>query len=339
MKYLVTGGLGFIGSNLVHMIKRKDPTAEVLILDKQGVGSDPQNISGLEGVDITICDLVDYDNIERIVEEFQPERLIHLAAESHVDRSITTNGSKEFIKSNVIGTHSVLEALTTRARKRGDFVKSLFVSTDEVYGSLNLEETAFTENLKHKPSSVYSASKSAGEALVHAYIKTHKLDIMVTNCSNNYGPRQYEEKFIPKTIKNLLYGEETGVYGDGSNIRDWIHVDDHNEALLKVLHGGLAGENYNIGANNEVTNMQLVEKITYVLQSQDMAEYMLDRYDFVLPTRKLRFVQDRLGHDFRYAINNNKMKAEFNWEPKKKFDEAIIDTIKWYVDKYLEAKV
>jgi dTDP-glucose 4,6-dehydratase len=338
MKYVITGGAGFIGSNLVHLIKKRQPAAKILILDKLGVGSDPANVAGLDHVDLLECNLTDYERVEDSINEFKPDRLIHLAAESHVDRSITSGGSKEFIRSNVIGTHSVLEALTLRARK-GDNVKSLFVSTDEVYGSLNLEEDAFTEDLKHKPSSVYSASKSAGEALVHAYVKTQKLDIVITNCSNNYGPRQHEEKLIPKVIKNLLHGEEVGVYGDGSNIRDWIHVDDHNDALLKVLNGGLAGQNYNIGANNEVTNLQLIEKITEVLQSHDMAEYMLDKFGFSMPMRKLKFVEDRLGHDFRYAINNSKMLNDFSWKPKKKFNEAIIDTVKWYVDKYLEAKV
>jgi dTDP-glucose 4,6-dehydratase len=338
MKYLITGGAGFIGSNLIHLIKQKDPSAKILVLDKLGIGSNPENITGLQDVTLVVCDLSDYELVEGLVDDFAPDRLVHLAAESHVDRSITSGGSKDFVKSNVIGTHSVLEALTSMAKK-GTIVKSLFVSTDEVYGSLNLEDAAFTENLKHKPSSVYSASKSAGEALVHAYVKTHKLDIKITNCSNNYGPRQYEEKLIPKVIKNLLHGEEIGIYGDGSNIRDWIYVDDHNEALLKVLNGGLAGENYNIGANTEITNIQLVQKITDVLQSQDMSEYMLDKFSFTMPVRKLRFVADRLGHDFRYAIDSSKVKSDFGWAPAKKFDEAIIDTVKWYVDMYLEAKV
>ncbi len=335
MKYLITGGAGFIGSNLIHLLKKKEPSSEILVLDKLGIGSDVKHIEGIQGVTLVKCNLSDYDNVEGHMVEFKPNRIIHMAAESHVDRSISS--SRDFVQSNVVGTHSLLEALA--AYNGRSSVKSVFVSTDEVYGSLELEQDAFVEELKHKPSSVYSASKSAGEALVNAYVKTHKLDIMITNCSNNYGPRQYEEKLIPKVIKNILMGEEIGVYGNGSNIRDWIHVDDHNTALLKILNGGKSGENYNIGASNEVTNLQLIEKITDVIFSNDMVEYMQERYDHTTPMRKLRFVEDRKGHDFRYAINYGKLTRDFDWKPIKKFDEAIIDTVKWYVDKFLTAKV
>lgn len=328
MKYLLTGAAGFIGSNLAHLIMSKDPTAKICVIDKLGVGSDTNNLEGLD-VQFEKCDLTDYESTAKIVNDFKPDYLIHLAAESHVDRSIL--GSHEFVKSNVIGTHSVLEALLSL----GTNIRALYVSTDEVYGSLELEDKAFTEKLKHEPSSVYSATKSAGEALVHAYIKTYKLDIVITNCSNNYGPRQYEEKLIPKVIKSLLFGDEIGVYGNGSNIRDWIHVDDHNEALLKVLIGGMTGENYNVGSNNEVTNLQLIEKITAIIESQDMKYYMSDKYDHTVPGRRIRFVQDRKGHDFRYAIDSSKIHQNFNWKPAKNFEESLVDTVKWYIDKFL----
>ena len=336
MKYLITGAAGFIGSNLVHLLKKNYPDAQVLVVDKLGIGSDIKNIENRYNgtVDLSIADITDYELIRSIVGEFEPDYLVHAAAESHVDRSIEQPHS--FVETNIIGTLNVLEAV----RSNDNLIhrtKITFISTDEVYGQLGLEDDPFVEGLKHKPSSVYSASKSAGEALVHAYIKTYGMDISITNCSNNFGPRQHEEKFIPKTIKNILNGVPVVVYGDGSNIRDWIYVDDHNEALLKIIHGGLVGKNYNIGGGNERTNLQVVEDIREIIFSHPYIEYIKEYFNRDLNSFAIEYVTDRKGHDTRYAVDHTVITEEFGWKPNtSKYKEKLQDTVKWYVDKFLK---
>lgn len=327
MKYLITGGAGFIGINLV----KKLGTDQVVIIDKGGVGSDIDYLVNI-GFDVRHVDLLDYGRVDEIYNEIKPEYVIHMAAESHVDRSIES--PKDFIESNILGTFSILEAIAKSDHKPTKFA---YVSTDEVYGSLGKKDEKFIESLKHNPSSVYSATKSAAESLVLAYFHTHKIEVVITNCTNNYGPHQNEEKFIPKTIKSMLLGEDVIVYGKGDNIRDWMHVDDHNSALIKSL-GGVSGNNYNLGSNNELSNKDLLDKITEIVYSDNMVNYIKDNYGYELPERKVLHVEDRKGHDFRYAINNSKFKKEMLWEPKVNFNEAMIDTVKWYVDKFLKSK-
>jgi dTDP-glucose 4,6-dehydratase len=336
MKYLITGAAGFIGSNLVHLLKKEHPNAQILIVDKLGIGSDLKNIENrYDGsVDLSIADITNYELIKGIIGEFSPDYLVHAAAESHVDRSIDKPHS--FVETNIIGTLNILEAVKSNDQLIHK-TKITFVSTDEVYGQLGPLDDPFVEDLKHKPSSVYSASKSAGEALVHAYIKTYGMNISITNCSNNFGPRQHEEKFIPKTIKSILNGTPVIVYGDGSNIRDWIYVDDHNEALLKIIHGGLIGKNYNIGGDNERTNLQIVEDIRDIIFSKPYADYINEFSSSRLSPMSIEFVADRKGHDTRYAVNYTVISEEFGWKPDtKKYTERLQETVKWYVDKFLK---
>lgn len=332
MKYLITGGCGFIGSNLVHLLQKKEPNSKILVIDRLDIGSSEDNLP--EGVDLRVADLENFQLTQEIVNEFEPDFVIHAAAQSHVDRSISDPHS--FVKSNVLGTLNLFESIAQN-EKLVHTTQTVYVSTDEVYGELNHNEPSFVENLKHKPSSVYSASKSAGEALAHAYIKTHGMAISITNCSNNFGPRQYEEKFIPKTIKAILSGQPIVVYGDGMNIRDWVHVDDHNEALLQVVHGGVIGNNYNIGGHNEKTNLEIIEDIKDIIYSAKFARYIKEYFNVELRPCSVDFVDDRKGHDLRYAVDTDKIEQYFNWKPDvEHYKEKLQNTIKWYVDKFFK---
>lgn len=332
MKYLITGGCGFIGSNLIHLLQKKNPSAQILVIDRLDIGSDKENIP--EGVDLRVADLEDFQLTKEIVNEFEPDFVIHAAAQSHVDRSISDPHS--FVKSNVLGTLNLFESIAQN-EKLVHTTQTVFVSTDEVYGELSPGDQPFVETLKHKPSSVYSASKSAGEALVHAYIKTHGMAISITNCSNNFGPRQYEEKFIPKTIRAILSGQPIIVYGDGTNIRDWVYVDDHNEALLQIVHGGVIGNNYNIGGHNEKTNLELIEDIKEIIYSPKITRYIKEYFNIELQPCSIDFVHDRKGHDFRYAVNTEKIEQCSNWKPDvEHYREKLQNTIKWYIDKFLK---
>ncbi len=324
---LVTGGAGFIGSALVrHLVAETDWT--VVNLDKLTYAGNLDSLPGLlehprhrfERVDI--CDAV---GVRRVLREHRPRAILHLAAESHVDRSI--DGPAAFVRTNVVGTQVLLEAareywseLDGEARR--DF-RFHHVSTDEVYGDLG-EEGFFTEETPYAPSSPYSASKAASDHLVRAWHRTYGLPVLVSNCSNNYGPYQFPEKLIPLMILNARAGKPLPVYGEGDQVRDWLHVEDHVRALLRVLRAGRVGETYNIGGHNERTNLEVVERICAILDQR-------------LPqgaphARLIRHVADRPGHDRRYAIDAGKIQRELGWKPKETFESGLAKTVEWYLE-------
>ncbi|HAV14538.1 MAG TPA: dTDP-glucose 4,6-dehydratase [Opitutae bacterium] len=393
MKILVTGGAGFIGSNLVRLLVQ-DKGVSVVNLDKLTYAGNLESLSDIEGADnyqFEQVDLCDAQVVNSVLKKHQPHAIMHLAAESHVDRSI--DGPGEFIQSNVIGTFNLLQAslaywrslpvagdaqsLMTNAGSGNDPHSSLIdpqssptqstfrflhVSTDEVYGSLSPEDSGFSETTPYDPHSPYSASKAASDHLARAWGDTYGLPVMVTNCSNNYGPYQFPEKLIPVVILKCLRGEPIPVYGKGENIRDWLYVTDHAEALYTVLTKGRVGETYNIGGNNERQNIELVRMLCRIL---DEARPMVDEHQptaeaFESPVTSssddgnensqleqlrsssnsnsvgyeslISFVTDRPGHDLRYAIDPTKIRDELGWEPKEDFESGFRKTVQWYLD-------
>lgn len=318
MHILLTGGCGFIGSNFVRFVMKHRPSYRLTNLDVLTYSGNPENLADLAKepryrfVKGDICDAALCD---KLIAEC--DAIVHMAAESHVDRSILDSGP--FIRTNVVGTQTLLDA-TRRAVKCGMKRRFLYVSTDEVYGELPLEnpEIKFTEETPLQPNSPYSASKTAGDCLVRAYFHTHKLDVVTTRCSNNFGPYHFPEKVIPLFVTNLIDGQPVPLYGEGKNIRDWLHVDDHCEAVLTVLEKGRSGEVYNVGGNNERTNLDLTMSI---LKAMGKGPEMIKR------------VQDRPGHDLRYAIDASKIKRELGWQPTRSaWPKALEETIRWYKD-------
>jgi dTDP-glucose 4,6-dehydratase len=311
MNVLVTGGCGFIGSNLVKYLRRERPLWKVVNLDLLTYAGNPENLVELERDSQYVFvhgDIGHRELLETVMAEHRIDAVIHLAAESHVDRSIL--GPEIFIECNVLGTQRLLEASRHRGIRR-----FLMVSTDEVYGSLG-PTGAFTESSPLQPSSPYSSSKASADLLALAYHRTFGLDVVVTRCSNNYGPYQFPEKLIPLTIVNALHDEPVPVYGDGGNVRDWLHVDDHCQGLVRALEHGKAGEVYNIGGGAERRNVEIVRAILALLGK---------------PESLIRFVQDRPGHDRRYAIDPSKMKRELGWTPTHTFEQGLAETVEWYV--------
>ncbi len=306
----MTGGAGFIGSNFVHFLQKNSQSLEITILDALTYAGDLKNLKTVpepELINFIQGDVRDWRVVEGLVRD--ADAIVHFAAESHVDRSILDPGV--FVDTNVKGTLNVLEA----ARK---FAKRVvLVSTDEVYGSL---ETGFAnEEFQIDPSSPYSASKASADLLAIAYHRTFDLDVIITRCSNNYGPRQYPEKLIPLTIKKILARQKIPVYGDGTNIRDWIHVDDHCEGLYLALKNGLPGRIYNFGDVDQIANIDIVKQLLNVMdQSTDLIE----------------FVQDRLGHDHRYAIDSSRAKQELGWEAKKNLKSDLPTVVDWYMKQW-----
>jgi dTDP-glucose 4,6-dehydratase len=326
---LVTGGCGFIGANFVHLLLDGYPNWRVVNLDKLTYAGNLDNLRGIEAnpqyrfIKGDICNQVAVDTI------FHEERIdtvVHFAAESHVDRSIT--GPGDFIQTNIIGTFTLLEA----ARKSWlietiQDVEPIFlhVSTDEVYGSLGTTGF-FSETTPYDPRSPYSASKASSDHLASAYFHTYGLPVRITNCSNNYGPYQFPEKLIPLIFHNCINGRELPVYGDGKNVRDWLFVKDHCEAIFQVLDKGQAGRSYNIGGNNEKQNIEVVTLIC------DILDQKVGRLPTGQPRRSLiRFVKDRLGHDLRYAIDATRIQKEIGWQPRVTFEEGIEQTMDWYL--------
>jgi len=326
-RILVTGGYGFIGSALIRLLLA-ETDHEVLNADKLTYAANLASIPGAEEnprYRFVKADIVDAAAMRRAFEEFQPEAVIHLAAESHVDRSI--DGPQEFIATNVFGTFTLLQealrywrALDAGGQQR---FRILHVSTDEVFGSLG-PTGAFTEDSPYRPNSPYSASKAASDHLVRAWHHTYGLPVLITNCSNNYGPHQFPEKLIPHMIIKALAGEQLPVYGDGQNIRDWLFVEDHARALLLVLTRGSLGECYNIGGRNERTNLQVVETICSQLDRSMPSRHGSHR-------RLITFVTDRPGHDRRYAMDATKIEDELGWRAQRTFETGLEETVRWYI--------
>lgn len=313
MKMLVTGGAGFIGSNFVRYILEKYPDYHVINLDKLTYAGNLENLKEIEGYPnykFVRGDILNTELVEHIAKDV--DIIVHFAAESHVDRSVLDPFS--FVKTNVLGTFTLLEA----ARKLGN-KRFHHISTDEVFGALALEDThkAFHEDTPYDPKSPYSSSKAASDHLVRAYFHTYGLPITISNCSNNYGSYQFPEKVIPLFVTNLMEGKKVPLYGDGKNVRDWIHVDDHCAAVDLIIHQGKIGHTYVVGADSEKSNHELTMTI---LKTMGMGEDMIE------------FVKDRPGHDRRYAVRSHKIKAELGWQPKMDFDAGIKKTIQWYLN-------
>ena len=332
MKVLVTGGAGFIGSAVIrYLLSSTDHS--VVNLDCLTYAGNLESIPDAESnprycfEKVDICDL---DAVKRVFADHQPQIIMHLAAESHVDRSI--DGPGAFIQTNIIGTYNLLGAAKEYWEHLESDRRSLFrfhhISTDEVYGDLEGTDDLFTEETSYAPSSPYSASKASSDHLVRAWHRTYGLPVIVTNCSNNYGPYHFPEKLVPHMILNALQGKPLPVYGDGSQIRDWLYVEDHARALVKVASEGLVGETYNIGGHNEKTNLEVVETLCQLLE-----ERVPEKPDGVAAYRDLIvFVKDRPGHDLRYAIDATKIQQQLGWVPQENFESGMRKTVDWYLE-------
>ncbi len=329
-RILVTGGCGFIGANFVRLILDEYPEWRVVNLDKLTYAGNLKNLEGIEESEqyrFVKADICDAQAMEALFVEEQIDFVVHFAAESHVDRSIT--GPAAFIQTNIVGTFALLEAARQTwlsDQWKGNDPRFLHVSTDEVYGSLG-RTGMFTETTPFDPRSPYSASKASSDHLVNAYLHTYELPILITNCSNNYGPYQFPEKLIPLIFHNSMNGKELPIYGDGKYVRDWLYVKDHCEAIAEVLLKGKIGQSYNIGGNNEKQNLEVV---TLICDTLDKKVGLPESGE---PRRNLiTFVKDRLGHDRRYAIDASFIKEQLGWEPKVTFEEGIEMTVDWYLD-------
>jgi dTDP-glucose 4,6-dehydratase len=338
---LITGGAGFIGANFVRHWLSNTENGQVIVLDALTYAGNIENLSGLEGSSryhFVKGDICDENAVSDLLKRHQIDTLVHFAAESHVDRSIS--GPDEFIRTNVMGTHTLLKAAKEIWLDGGGRPHRFHhVSTDEVYGSLGPLDPAFHEGTPYAPNSPYSASKAGSDHLVRAYHETYKLATTVTNCSNNYGPYQFPEKLIPLTIVNILKGKALPVYGDGLQVRDWLHVSDHCEAIALALYEGESGEVYNIGGNGETTNMNIVRTLCAQVDEQLGADPKYrTRYPQspVFHGKKavdlITHVTDRQGHDRRYAINYEKAAAKLNYAPKRELSSGLKSTVKWYLD-------
>lgn len=323
---LVTGGCGFIGSNFIrYLINRINFSGSIINVDKLTYAGNPENLAeiaanGASRYIFQKADICDRIRLEEIFSQYDIDGVCHFAAESHVDRSIKTPG--DFIQTNIVGTFNLLEC----ARTRGDRFKIFHhVSTDEVYGSLGTDGL-FREDTPYRPNSPYSASKAASDHLVRAYYKTFGLPVTISNCSNNYGPYQFPEKLIPLTILNALEGKPLPVYGDGKNVRDWLYVEDHCEAIWTIMTSGRHGETYNVGGKAEMENIAIVQLIC------DMLDDIQPASDNHARRRLITFVKDRPGHDRRYAIDFSKLQKELNWAPKESFSSGLRKTVNWYLD-------
>jgi dTDP-glucose 4,6-dehydratase len=324
MRILVTGGCGFIGSNFI-LRQINSSNNSILNYDKLTYSGNPQNLLQIKDSSkynfIKGC-ITDRLLINKTINQFKPDSIIHFAAESHVDRSITN--PMDFINTNILGTVSLLEEALIYHNNSKANLRFIHVSTDEVYGST--ADDLFTETSPYNPSSPYSASKASSDHLVRAWVKTYDFPAIITNCSNNYGPYQFPEKLIPLMIMNCLNEKPLPVYGKGENIRDWLYVDDHCDAIKTILKEGIVGETYNIGGNNEITNLDIVKTICNILDKirprQNSKSYL----------ELISFVPDRPGHDFRYAIDPSKIQKKLNWAPKETFESGISKTISWYLN-------
>jgi len=325
-KCLVTGGCGFIGSNYIRTVLDREEDLHIVNLDKLTYAGNIQNLNGISSNNLTIVkgDICDVDLVNSLFEKYQFNTVVHLAAESHVDRSI--EGPAEFIQTNVVGTLNLLEQSRFFYNKtNNDNFRFLHVSTDEVYGSLG-DDGKFLETTPYDPSSPYSASKAGSDHLVRAWNRTFGLPTLITNCSNNYGSYQFPEKLVPLMIINCLQGNPLPVYGKGENVRDWLFVGDHCDAIHTVLAKGEIGETYNIGGNNEIKNIDVVTIICSLLDEISPRKNGSSYSDLIT------FVKDRPGHDFRYAIDAGKIRNDLGWSPNESFETGIRKTIHWYLD-------
>ena len=328
---IVTGGAGFIGSNFIlRWLEKFDE--DILNIDNLSYAADLNNLKDIEynsNYSFKKLNIQNQDEITALILESKPRAILNFAAESHVDRSI--EGPENFINSNIVGTYSLLEASlqywNSLGEKEKDNFRFFHISTDEVFGSLNMSDEKSTEESPYRPNSPYSASKAASDHLVRAWHHTFELPTLISNCTNNYGPRQHREKLIPLIITNALENKNLPIYGDGKNIRDWLYVEDHCEAIIKILEDGKPGETYNIGGNCEKNNLEVVSEICKILDSikpkEDGSSYK----------EQIEFVKDRPGHDFRYSLNTSKIKKDFNWKPKESFSSGLEKTVQWYLDK------
>lgn len=332
-KVLVTGGFGFIGANLVHRLLESN--YQVVVLDKMTYAANPKSLKHVllnPRFKYYMGDVANADLVANILAHDGIDSVMHLAAESHVDRSIVN--SNEFVQTNVVGTANLLQQSLRyyQTASNKEHFRFLHVSTDEVFGSLGLLDLPFNESTAYDPRSPYSASKAASDHLVRAYFHTHELPVLITNCSNNYGPYQNIEKFIPKAITNLATGRKIPLYGQGTNIRDWIHVSDHVEALITVLEKGVIGNTYCVGGELELQNVDIVR---YLLDLWVGVERWDSRF---LPVTTfddaVEYVADRPGHDLRYSIDNSKITQELGWKPKNDWTDGLTDTLNWYLSNW-----
>lgn len=336
---LVTGGAGFIGGNFVHFWADRHPDDRLIVLDALTYAGNASTIAGVAQAELVVGDIRDTDLVEKLLREHDIATIVHFAAESHVDRSIT--GPDAFIETNILGTNSLLKAARKVWLDDGSGMPHRFhhISTDEVFGSLGAEDPAFHESTPYAPNSPYSASKASSDHLVRAYHHTFGLEVTTSNCSNNYGPYQYPEKLIPLFLLNALSGKPLPIYGDGMNVRDWLHVEDHCRGIEACLDSGQPGETYNIGGGAELPNMAVIDTIcAEVDRAMEEIEGLAERYPDApaaqgRATSKLKtFVEDRKGHDRRYAIDETKARAELGYAPARGFEEGLRCSLRWYLD-------
>tara|TARA_Y100000590_G_scaffold104426_1_gene118832 strand:+ start:743 stop:1774 length:1032 start_codon:yes stop_codon:yes gene_type:complete len=318
-KFLVTGGSGFIGSNLVKFLLKKNYF--VINLDKLSYSANPYNLKKIiknKKYKFFKADINDQVLIYKILSRFKPNGIFNLAAETHVDRSI--DNPKNFIYANILGVYNLIEALRKFSKKYKKKIRLIHISTDEVYGDIKKQKRS-DEKSCYNPSSPYSASKASADHLVKAFVKTYKLPAIISNCCNNYGPNQFPEKLIPKLIYNILNNRPLPIYGGGKNSREWIHVNDHCEALLKIFNKGKIGECYNVGSNQNIENLEIAKKLLKISKNK-----------LLKPNKKskIKFVKDRPGHDFRYALNSKKILKKLNWKAKISLDVGLSQTFDWY---------
>ncbi|SDA35504.1 dTDP-glucose 4,6-dehydratase [Sphingomonas sp. NFR15] len=337
---LVTGGAGFIGANFVHYWRKVAPDDAIVVLDALTYAGNPANLGGLPGVELVVGDICDDDLVKALLRGRGIDTIVHFAAESHVDRSIA--GPDAFVTTNVVGTHSLLKAARTVWLDEGTGRPHRFhhVSTDEVYGSLGPDDPTFREDTPYAPNSPYAASKAGSDHLVRAYHHTYGLETTISNCSNNYGPYQFPEKLIPLFLINALSGRPLPIYGDGMNVRDWLHVEDHCRGIELAIRAGRPGETYNIGGGQELPNLRVVQEICDAVDAAFASDPTLaGRYPDApaargRPSAELKtFVIDRKGHDRRYAIDETKARSELGYAPKRDFAQGFSETLRWYLDR------